>query len=120
MNRIDRALGILLRLRAGRAVSAAELARRFEVSRRTIYRDVAALAELGVPVYAEMGRMGGFRLLEGYFLPPVTFTEGEAISLLLGLAILGRLRARPFAADQDSAGQKLLAAVPRALRAGLE
>lgn len=119
MNRLDRSLGILLLLRRGQPVSAADLSRRFEVSPRTVYRDIAALAELGVPVYAEMGRAGGFRLMEGYFLPPVMFSVGEAVSLLLGLTFLRRLRAKPFAAELETAGHKLLAAVPDHLRAVL-
>jgi predicted DNA-binding transcriptional regulator YafY len=116
MNRLDRALGILLLLRGGKTLSAAELSQRFEVSTRTIYRDVEMLAAVGVPIYAEMGRAGGFRLVEGYFLPPVMFSVGEAISLLLGLTLLRRLRARPFAAELETSEQKLLAAVPEQLR----
>lgn len=116
MNRLDRALGILLLLRSRKTVSAARLAKQFEVSQRTIYRDIEALGELGIPVYAEMGRAGGFRLLEGYFLPPVMFSVGEAVSLLLGLAALRRLRAKPFAAELGAAEHKLLAAVPDHLR----
>jgi predicted DNA-binding transcriptional regulator YafY len=119
MNRLDRALGILLLLRGGKTLSAAELSQRFEVSTRTIYRDVEMLAAVGVPIYAEMGRAGGFRLVEGYFLPPVMFSVGEAVSLLLGLTLLRRLRARPFAAELEVSEQKLLAAVPEQLRAAL-
>ncbi len=117
MNRFDRALAILLLLRNGKLLSATDLARRFEVSTRTIYRDVETLSAIGVPVYAEMGRAGGFRLLAGYFLPPVMFTTAEAVSLLLGLTLLRSLRATPFAADRETAEQKLLAAVPDHLRA---
>ena len=116
MNRLDRALGILLVLRTGTTVSAAELAQRFEVSPRTIYRDIDALGAIGVPVYAEMGRAGGFRLVEGYFLPPIMFAVGEATALLVGLTLLRRLRATPFAAELETAGHKLLAAVPEHLR----
>jgi predicted DNA-binding transcriptional regulator YafY len=119
MNRLDRALGILLVLRNGKAVSASDLARRFEVSSRTIYRDIEALSSLGVPVYAEMGRAGGFRLVEGYFLPPVMFSVREAISLVLGLSLLRNLRASPFAAERETGAQKLLAAMPDQLRAVL-
>src|ERR1044072_2329971 len=103
MNRFDRALGILLLLRSGESLSATELARRFEVSTRTIYRDVEALGMVGVPVYAERGRDGGFRLVEGYFLPPVMFTRAEAVSLLLAVTLLRNLRSRPFAADLELA-----------------
>jgi predicted DNA-binding transcriptional regulator YafY len=119
MNRLDRALGILLLLRGGKTLSATELSRRFEVSTRTVYRDVEMLAAVGVPIYAEIGRTGGFRLVEGYFLPPVMFSVGEAVSLLLGLTLLRRLRARPFAAELETSEQKLLAAVPDQLRAAL-
>jgi predicted DNA-binding transcriptional regulator YafY len=119
MNRLDRALGILLLLRGGQTLSAAELGRRFEVSPRTIYRDIEILCAVGVPIYAEMGRDGGFRLVEGYFLPPVMFSVGEAVSLLLGLTLLRSLRARPFAAELETGEQKLIAAVPDRLRAML-
>ncbi len=119
MNRFDRALGLLLILRSGRTHSATALAQRFGVSPRTIYRDIETLAAVGVPVYAENGRAGGFRLVEGYFLPPITFSVGEAVSLLTGLALLGRLRVRPFSADLAAAGDKLLAALPDHRRAAL-
>jgi predicted DNA-binding transcriptional regulator YafY len=117
VNRFDRLLGILLHLRSGRASSAGELARRFEVSARTIYRDVDLLSALGVPVYAERGRGGGLRLLPGFFLPPIMFTTGEAVSLAPAIALLRSLRTRPFAADLETAEKKLLAAIPEDLRA---
>jgi predicted DNA-binding transcriptional regulator YafY len=119
VNRSDRLLGVLLRLRGGKIVPAAELARHFDVSARTIYRDVDTLAALGVPIYAELGRHGGFRLVEGYFLPAIAFTQDEAVSLVLGLALLRSLRARPFASGLDTAGDKLLAAMPAHLGAVL-
>lgn len=112
---IDRALEILLLLRSRKTLSARALAARFEVSTRTIYRDIETLSAAGVPIYAEMGREGGFRLLEGYFLPPVMFTENEAASLLIGLTLLRRLRVAPFPAAIETAEQKLLAALPERL-----
>ncbi len=119
MRRFDRMFGILLLLRDGKPVSAADLARRFNVSRRTIHRDLDALSVAGVPVYTERGRNGGLRLLEGYFLPPLMFSRGEAVALLLGLTLLQALRASPYAAEMDTAKRKLLAAVPDALRTAL-
>lgn len=119
MNRLDRSLGIVLMLRSGKTVSASELARRFEVSPRTIYRDIETLGAVGVPVYAEIGRDGGFRLLDGYFLPPVAFSIGEATSLVVGVALLQRLHAKPFESELESAQHKLLAAVPDHLRSVL-
>lgn len=116
MDRFERVLGILLHLRAGKEVSAFDLAQHFGVSRRTIYRDMEMLSALGVPVYAERGHAGGFRLLEGYFLPPVMFSRGEAVSLLLSVTLLRSLPAKPFSSDLVKAEKKLLAAMPEALR----
>src|SRR5262249_2338498 len=87
MNELDRILGILLTLQGRPAVTARLLAARFEVSTRTIYRDVRTMSGLGIPVYAERGRKGGIRLLPGYFLPPLMFAPAEAIALLLGLQL---------------------------------
>jgi predicted DNA-binding transcriptional regulator YafY len=113
---LDRTLGILLLLRGGRVVSAADLARRFEVSVRTIYRDLETLGYLGIPVVPEMGRKGGFKLLDGYFLPPVAFTVEEATSLVLGLTFMKALRVLPFSKEMDFAERKLLAILPEAAR----
>jgi predicted DNA-binding transcriptional regulator YafY len=120
MNRLDRVMGILLLLRGGRPVSAADLARRFEVSTRTIYRDVEVLSGLGVPVSAQMGRTGGFQMSEGYFLPPVALGPEEAVSLLLGLILMRALRVLPFPKETDFAERKLLAALPEETRKMME
>ena len=116
MNRLDRIMGMLLLLQGGRVVCATDLAARFEVSVRTVYRDIEMLSSLGVPVSAEMGRTGGFRLGEGYFLPPITLGPEEAVSLLLGLILMRRLRVMPFAKEAEMAECKLLAALPAATR----
>jgi predicted DNA-binding transcriptional regulator YafY len=116
MQRFDRILGILLFLRSTSSTSAIELARHFAVSTRTIYRDLETLSALGVPVYAERGRNGGVRLLPGYFLPPLMFTQQEVIALLLGLTLQKSLRTIPFPTERDMAEKKLLAALPEPLR----
>lgn len=116
MHEIDRVLGILLELQSGRGVSAKQLAARFVVSTRTIYRDVQTMSLLGIPIYSKRGRNGGIRLLEGYFLPPLMFSREEAIALLLALLLLRSLRVVPFQAQTETAAQKLLAAVPGHLR----
>lgn len=117
MNRFERVLAILLLLRSGNTIPALELARHFGVSVRTIYRDIDTLSGLGVPVYAEMGRQGGFRLVEGYFLPPIMFSTQEATTLLMGLLLVRRLRVVPFTAELETAENKLLTAMPDHLRA---
>lgn len=83
MNRTDRLLALVLELRVRGETRAEDLAKHFSTSKRTIYRDIQALAEAGVPVISVMGQ--GYRLAEGYFLPPLAFTEHEAILTLLGL-----------------------------------
>jgi predicted DNA-binding transcriptional regulator YafY len=85
MHRTDRLFGILLFLQSRGRASAAELAARFEVSRRTILRDMESLSAEGVPLESESGPGGGFRLMRGYFLPPLVFRPDEAWALLAGL-----------------------------------
>ena len=116
MNRLDRALGILLLLSDQKSVTATALSERFEVSVRTIYRDVEMLGTLGVPVYAERGSAGGYRLLEGFFLAPIAFTRNEAVSLLLALALLRSLHLTPLAQELETAERKLLGVLPKHLR----
>lgn len=86
MNRTDRLMAMLLEFQARRELRAEDLARRFEVSVRTVYRDVQALSEGGVPIAALPGK--GYRLLDGYFLPPLSFTADEAAVLALGGAFV--------------------------------
>ncbi|WP_049656624.1 YafY family protein, partial [Kitasatospora sp. MY 5-36] len=64
--RASRAIALLLLLQSRRTMTATELSAELEVSERTVQRDVAALVEAGVPVYAERGRGGGYRLVDGY------------------------------------------------------
>src|SRR6266542_843346 len=75
MNRTDRLLAIVLELQAKKQVRAEDLADTFEVTKRTIYRDIQALDESGVPIVAIPGQ--GYSLVEGYFLPPLTFNTDE-------------------------------------------
>lgn len=119
MKELDRILGMLLALQGGRKTTAKQLAQRFEVSSRTIYRDLQTMSLLGIPVYADRGRNGGVSLLGGYFLPPLMFSRSEAIALLLGVILLRALHSVPFEADVETATQKLLAAIPEPLRTTL-
>jgi predicted DNA-binding transcriptional regulator YafY len=80
MNRIDRLAAILIQLQSRPLVKAQDIADKFSISLRTVYRDVKALEEAGVPVIGEAGT--GYRLMEGYKLPPVMFNMDEATALL--------------------------------------
>ncbi len=82
MNRIDRLHAILTHLQSKKKVTAQQMADRFSISLRTVYRDVKALEESGVPVIGEAG--SGYSIMEGYRLPPVMFTQEEAAALLMG------------------------------------
>ena len=80
MTRLSRLTTILLHLQSKRVVTAQELADRFDITQRTIYRDIRALEEAGVPIIGEAGK--GYSLVEGYRVPPVMFTEQEINALL--------------------------------------
>ncbi|MBX3064343.1 MAG: YafY family transcriptional regulator [Anaerolineae bacterium] len=118
MNRTDRLLAIVLELQAKKQVRAEDLAATFEVSKRTIYRDVLALAESGVPVVAIPGQ--GYSLVEGYFLPPLTFNADEAIMLLLGSDFVGQNFDAQYRAAAQSANHKIIAVLPDQLRQEVE
>ncbi|XUL87820.1 helix-turn-helix transcriptional regulator [Streptomyces galilaeus] len=111
MNRTDRLYALVEELRAAspRPRSARTLAARFEVSVRTVERDLAALQQSGVPVYAVPGRSGGYVLDRRRTLPPLTITPAEATALAVGL---NALAGTPFAADARSALHKVLAVMP--------
>lgn len=115
MNRTDRLYAIVedLRAHAPRLVRASELAARFEVTTRTIERDLLALQEAGVPIWAQPGRGGGYGLNVETTLPPLNFTPAEAAAIATALAAT---RAMPFAAAGRTALAKLtgaMAAAPR-------
>lgn len=118
MNRTDRLFAIVLELQARGTRRAEDLADAFAVSKRTIYRDVQALCEAGVPVVSEPGR--GYSLVDGYFLPPLRFTLEEAMLLLLGSDVM----AQSFDAESQvaarNAGRKISGVLPDDLRPQVE
>lgn len=81
MNRIDRLFGILTLLQSKKFVPAEKIADKFQISVRTVYRDIKALIEQGIPVSFEATK--GYFIVQGYFLPPIAFNTDEANALLL-------------------------------------
>ncbi|MCH6471519.1 helix-turn-helix transcriptional regulator [Sinomonas terrae] len=108
MNRTDRLYAIVEELRAvaPRPRSARQLAGRFEVSSRTIERDLAALQQAGVPIWAEPGRTGGYVIDASHTLAPLGFTVDEAFAVTIAL---GMLASSPFRAPAGSALRKVAA-----------
>jgi len=119
MNRTDRLYALVEELRAvaPRPRTARQLADRFEVSVRTIERDIGALLEAGVPLYATPGPGGGHAIDPLHTLPPVNFTSDEAAALAIALARPGR---SPLAGALRSALHKVVAAMPTSEAAAAE
>lgn len=86
MNRIDRLFGILTFLQSKKYVPAEKIAEKFRISIRTVYRDVKALCESGVPISFEPHK--GYFVVQGYFLPPISFSTEEANAFLLMEAVV--------------------------------
>ncbi|WP_375445445.1 helix-turn-helix transcriptional regulator [uncultured Fibrella sp.] len=110
MNRIDRLTAILIHLQSKRVVRAQDLADRFSISLRTVYRDIRALEEAGVPIGAEAG-VGYF--LDGYHLPPVMFTNAEASALVFGSKLVARMADLSLKEPYESALYKVKSVLKR-------
>jgi predicted DNA-binding transcriptional regulator YafY len=111
MNRVDRLLALILFLQSRRVVTAEQMAEHFELSVRTIYRDLAALGQAGVPIVAEAGV--GYTLMRGYHLPPVNFTTEEASALVTGGLLVEQFADAVVKAQMHSALLKVRAVLPR-------
>jgi predicted DNA-binding transcriptional regulator YafY len=110
MNRIDRLTAILIYLQTKRWVTGAEISKRFDISLRTVYRDLKALDEAGVPIGAEAGK--GYFLVEGYHLPPVMFTRAEAGALLIAGKLVDKLTDSSVRKQFQLASNKIKAVLP--------
>jgi len=111
-----RVLTILELLQSHARLSGPELARRLEVDTRTVRRYVTMLQDLGIPVEAERGRYGSYRLRPGFKLPPLMFTEDEALALTLGLLVARRLGLMDAALPVEGALAKIERVLPLAVR----
>jgi len=114
MNRLDRVSSILIMLQTKRYITADEIALRYGVSRRTIYRDLKTLEEAGVPIGAEPGK--GYYLVDGYHLPPVMFTLDEAAALTIAGKMVEKFTDVSAKAGMQSALDKIRAVLPTAAK----
>ncbi|MEU4163481.1 YafY family protein [Actinoplanes sp. NPDC026670] len=113
--RAARLINMVLLLQSRGLLTAAELAAELEVSERTVYRDALALSEAGVPVYAEQGRAGGYRLVGGYRTRLTGLSRSEAEALFLA-GLPGPARDMGLDEPVQSVRRKVLAALPEGLR----
>ncbi len=107
MNRIDRVSAILIQLQSKRVVKAQDIAGRFNISLRTVYRDIKALEEAGIPVIGEAGV--GYSIMEGYRLPPVMFTQEEATAFITAGKMVEKLTDTSTRSSYESALFKIKA-----------
>jgi len=118
VNRIDRLHAILTHLQSKKLVIAQQIAERFNISLRTVYRDIKALEESGVPVTGEAGQ--GYSIMEGYRLPPIMFTQEEAGALLFSHKLAEQLTDASLKKHLDAALYKIKAVLRTADKEHLE
>lgn len=111
MNRIDRLTGMILLLQGQRVITAEQIAAHFEISVRTVYRDLAALGEAGVPISSEPGI--GYSLMRGYVMPPVHLTPDEAAALFLSGEVAEQIADDSLRAALRSALLKVRSILPQ-------
>lgn len=111
MNRTDRLVAMVMHLQGRRLVRAEDMAGHFGVSVRTIYRDIAALGEAGVPISGEAGV--GYSLVRSYHLPPVMLTADEAAALFVGAEMVRQFTDASVSGPMNAALDKLRAVLPR-------
>lgn len=105
IKRISRLTAILTQLQTKRILTAKTLSEKFDVSKRTIYRDIKALERAGVPVLTEEGK--GYTLMEGFRIPPVMFTEQQANALILAEQLVLKNKDASFVKDYSGAIDKI-------------
>jgi len=104
-NRLSRLTAILIQLQTKRIVTASELASKFDISKRTVYRDMKALEQSGVPILTEEGK--GYTLMDGYKIPPIMFTEKQANALILAEQLVLKSKDTSFVKDYSEAIDKI-------------
>ncbi len=105
IKRLSRLAAILTILQTKRLLTASELANKFSVSKRTVYRDIKALEQAGVPILTEDGK--GYSLMEGYRIPPVMFTESEANALVTAEQLILKNKDASFVKEYSEAINKI-------------
>ncbi|MFD2368697.1 helix-turn-helix transcriptional regulator [Brevibacillus sp. GCM10020057] len=116
MPKSKRLMELMMTVNRKRKFTVKELAQEFGVSTRTILRDLQELSELGVPLYSEVGPHGGYQVLKERILPPIAFTEDEAVAIFFAVHALRHYASLPFEAKSQSALQKFYHYMPGDVR----
>ncbi|GIQ69092.1 YafY family transcriptional regulator [Xylanibacillus composti] len=116
MQKSQRLIQMIMRINAKRSFTVKELADEFGLSTRTITRDLQELSELGVPVYSVQGRGGGYKLLQERLLPPISFTEHEAVAMFFACQTMDYFGSLPFGEGADAALHKFYHYLPADVR----
>lgn len=118
MNRFDRITAILIQLQSRKIVKAQDIADRFNISLRTVYRDIRSLEEAGIPLIGEAGV--GYSIMDGYRLPPVMFTKEEAISFITAEKLMDKFTDFSTKSTYQSAMYKVKAVLRSAEKEAIE
>ncbi|WP_136604853.1 helix-turn-helix transcriptional regulator [Paenibacillus dokdonensis] len=106
MSKSKRLMELMMTVNRKRKFTVKELAQEYGVSSRTILRDLQELSELGVPLYSEVGPHGGYQVLRERTLPPIAFTEEEAVSIFFAIHALRHYASLPFETESSAALSK--------------
>lgn len=118
MNRIDRITAILIQLQSRKIVKAQDIADRFNISLRTVYRDIRCLEEAGIPIISEAGV--GYSIMDGYRLPPVMFTKDEATAFITAEKLIEKMVDSVSEENYKSAMYKIRAVLKSAEKEHIE
>lgn len=106
MSRAKRLNEMIMMVNRMKKFTVRELAEQFGVSKRTILRDLQQLSEMGVPLYSEVGPHGGYQVINERILPPIAFSEDEAISIFFAIHALRHYLSLPFNSEYESIKKK--------------
>ncbi|MFT9846759.1 helix-turn-helix transcriptional regulator [Aneurinibacillus sp. REN35] len=116
MSKSKRLMELLMTVNQKRTFTVKELSQEFGVSQRTILRDLQELSEIGVPLYSEVGPHGGYRVLKERILPPIAFSEEEAVAIFFAIHALRHYSSLPFEAESSSVVSKFYHHMPPDIR----
>ncbi len=112
MSKTERLIEMMITINAKKDFTAGELAKEFSVSKRTILRDLQELEQAGFPLYSEVGAAGGYHVLRERILPPIAFSESEAMAVFFACQALQYYRDLPFEQETISVLKKFLNCLP--------